>query len=201
MTKSNRGPRPGTGMKPRGNAAGTAVAEKSTEATEEKPVSTPEGQAGSAQEPETNPQAEPQTPPSLESGKPAVDAEEQNRLRGLMVAAAGERPAKEEGGSVAAKGLESTVSLHGIPEDSDVPPTVAPTYGGISRGPVEKGKSAVTATFPRPNGDLGVVIEVPEYYVEAVRQFAEADKKPVAQWATEFFVMMLEAYCKPNPGR
>lgn len=52
------------------------------------------------------------------------------------------------------------------------------------------------------NGDLRVMIDIPEYYAEVCRQFAEADgNKPLKQWCTEFFVQHLEAYCTPNKGR
>lgn len=52
------------------------------------------------------------------------------------------------------------------------------------------------------NGDCLVAITIPEEYVTAVKDFAEADgKKTVQQWCTEFFVMMLEAYCAPMKGR
>jgi hypothetical protein len=53
-----------------------------------------------------------------------------------------------------------------------------------------------------PNGDYAEVITIPEELVEGVRQFAEADgNKPMRQWCSEFFVMMLEAYCTPNRAR
>lgn len=52
------------------------------------------------------------------------------------------------------------------------------------------------------NGDLGVVVMVPEYYVTSVKDFAESDGgKSVEQWCTEFFIQHLEAYCTPMKGR
>lgn len=54
----------------------------------------------------------------------------------------------------------------------------------------------------QPNGDLAVVITIPEEMVTSVEGFAETDgKKSVETWCSEFFIMMLESYCTPNKAR
>lgn len=53
----------------------------------------------------------------------------------------------------------------------------------------------------RPNGDFGVVLTIPEYYVQSVQDFAEHAKQTVEEWCSQLFASTIEAYCKPTKGR
>jgi hypothetical protein len=224
MTAAKRSPRVGTQMKPRG--------EHKEEAQVEKDASADAVQDQGANEPEKTSESEPETPPSQgaemaekqqESSRlsPVSSSEE---LRAMMGTKNDETPQPDEGtyhfdssakpggydipredleramaeGKKAAAGFEVKV------EDDKVKiyaptPEEAEKYGAwLNRnaGP------AVSRVGPQPNGDLGVVIAIPEYYVTSVKDFAESDGgKDVQQWCTEFFIQHLEAYCTPVKGR
>lgn len=53
----------------------------------------------------------------------------------------------------------------------------------------------------QPNGDYKTVVTINEGYIEAVRQWAEADKKTVEEWLSDFITAYLESYGSPARSR
>lgn len=188
----------GRGMKPRGNAEELKVESAQTENA----VSTDQVQEQGSGEVVDAEFVETETPPSQEAKTvqllenqpevPKAASELAELLRKSAEAACGASPdvanvkPKEE--------ISPYISDHELRARYYPLLSLDPETGAVTVVPEGVG--------PKPNGDLALVITIPESYVTSVKDFAEADgNKSVEQWSSEFFVMNLEAYCTPLKGR
>jgi len=213
-------------MNPRGEQKSMQPEEKPVSADEVQAEGAPEPVSDAQEGVETPPSLEVESVQLLEN--PENRNEEQENLARMLLESAERGKARDEerlAHAIHTFGKEETLQLKTAPDlspeavihaiETDEEERHAP--GGydiqfdeaMQRRKASQNLAALAGPGPvflsigqQDNGDFGVVVTVPEFFVESCKQFAEADGgKTLEQWCTEFFIMNLEAYCTPNKGR